>query len=268
MGRDLPDLVGAYGVPRSLRPSAAVALVVVEVVLAVLLLVDSTATVASYAALGLGAVFVGAVASARLRGARRIRCGCFGARERSTDAVLARALGFTALAAVAAFAGRADASPSRDTLVLIALTVLAAAVLVLALLVLALYRQVGVLTLRLGPRAPLELADEGPPLGLPAPALTGLLRRGEELVAFFSEDCRLCRELAPAVRALGRDGLHVEVAYEGTESDAFRSWNIPGAPYVVHVVDGVVAAKGLVNSLEQLDDLVALGTARMEHAAA
>ena len=33
-------------------------------------------------------------------------------------------------------------------------------------------------------------------------------------------------------------------------------------------VDGFVAAKGTVNSLEQLDGLVALGSARMEHASA
>jgi hypothetical protein len=36
----------------------------------------------------------------------------------------------------------------------------------------------------------------------------------------------------------------------------------------VHVIDGVVAAKGLVNTLEQLDGLVATGRARREHAAA
>jgi hypothetical protein len=43
---------------------------------------------------------------------------------------------------------------------------------------------------------------------------------------------------------------------------------VPGTPFLVHVVDGFAAAKGTVNSLEQLDGLVALGTARMDHAPA
>jgi hypothetical protein len=29
---------------------------------------------------------------------------------------------------------------------------------------------------------------------------------GEELVAFFSPDCRLCRAIAPGVRAFAREG--------------------------------------------------------------
>jgi hypothetical protein len=48
----------------------------------------------------------------------------------------------------------------------------------------------------------------------------------------------------------------------------FERWSVPGTPFVVHVVDGFVAAKGTVNSLEQLDGLVALGAARLEHATA
>ena len=136
------------------------------------------------------------------------------------------------------------------------------AVAVLALLVLALYRQVGVLTLRLGPRAALELAEEGPDVGLDAPPLAELPRRGDVLVAFFSADCRLCRELAPAVRALAREGLPVRTVYEEEDTESFTRWNVPGTPFAVHVVDGVVAAKGLVNNLEQLDELVALGENR------
>jgi hypothetical protein len=37
---------------------------------------------------------------------------------------------------------------------------------------------------------------------------------------------------------------------------------------VVYVVDGIVAAKGLVDSLEQLDGLLAVATARRRDAAA
>jgi hypothetical protein len=264
---ELPELVGAYGVPASLRRPAAAALVAVEVVLALLLFADVPG--AAPAAFALGVVFVGAVAAARLRGFKRIRCGCFGARERSTSLVLARAAGFALIAGLAAFGGGIDLpAPDQSALVAVALALLTVAVVVLALLVLALYRQVGVLNMRISPVAPLEIDEEGPPVGQTAPPLSGLERRGPELVAFFSEDCRLCRELAPSVRALGREGIAVRVVYEGEEAAAFARWNVPGAPFTVHVVDGVVAAKGLVNTLEQLDALIAVGRARREHAAA
>lgn len=267
--RDLPDIVGAYGVPAPSRAPLAAALVAAEAVLGVLLLARVAPELAAAGALALAGVFVAAPLAARLRGIRRIRCGCFGVRERATSLVLARALGFAALAALAVFGGRLDAAaPSRETLVLVALGVLACAVVVLGVLVLALYRQVGVLSLRLGPRAALEVPEEGPPLETPAPALTGLERRGAELVAFVSEGCRLCRELTPSFRALAREGLAVRIVSEEEEGAAFRRWNVPGSPFVVHVVDGVVAAKGLVNTLEQLDGLIAAGTARRRNAAA
>ena len=266
---ELPGLLAPYGVPRRLRTPAAVALVAAEALVGVLLLADVAADPAAYAALALGAVFLAAAALARLRGHRRLRCGCFGAHERPWAWVAARALGFAALAGLAAFGSELEiGSPSRDTLVLGALGVLTVSVLALTVLVLALYRQVGVLSLRLAPHGPLELAAEGPPVGRPAPALAGLDRRGGELVAFFTDDCRLCRDLAPSVRALAREGLRVRVAYEHQQPAAFDRWNVPGTPFFVHVVDGVVAAKGLVNTLEQLDRLVATGRARRRGAAA
>ena len=264
---ELPDVMGGYGVPRPLRLPAAVALVGVELVLAGLLLADVRG--AAVAAFALGLVFVSAVSVARLRGSRRIRCGCFGTRERSTWLVLARAAAFAGVAGLAAFGGAIGIDrPSGTALLGIAVAVLAVAVVALALLVLALYRQVGVLSLRISPVAPLEIEEEGPALGQTAPALAGLSRRGGELVAFFSEDCRICRELAPAARALEREGLSVRVVYEHEEPAVVTRWNVPGAPFAVHLVDGVVAAKGLVNTLEQLDALIAVGSARRANAAA
>jgi thioredoxin family protein len=127
---------------------------------------------------------------------------------------------------------------------------------------------VGVLTLRLGPGVALELAEEGPDIGEPAPELGGLGDSGPHLVAFFSPDCRLCRQLAPAVRALAHEGLPVRVVYESDEPGAFERWRVPGTPFAVHVVDGRIVAKGTVNTLEQLEELVALGAARVERAAA
>jgi hypothetical protein len=151
--------------------------------------------------------------------------------------------------------------------VLIVVAVLALAVVVLAGLVLALYRQVGVLTLRVGPGVALELAEEGPAVGDDAPALDGLTRLGSELAVFFSADCRLCRSLAPGVRALAREGLPVHVVYEEDAPDAFERWRVPGTPFAVHLVDGIVAAKGTVNTLEQLDGLLAAGRGRTQLAA-
>ena len=264
---DLPDWLAAYGLPARLARPAAWAVMSAEAVVGLLLLAGLALPASAYAAVGLGAVFVAALAQARLRGVERLRCGCFGASEGRTTLLLLRAGGFTALAVLAAVTEGSEISASRDTLVLVALGVLAAAVAVLALLVLALYRQVGVLTLRLGPRVPLELADEGPELGEPAPALEGLQRRGAELVAFFSPGCRVCRQLAPGVAALARHGLAVRVVEETEDEVAFERWNVPGTPFVVHLVDGVVAAKGTVNTLEEVEELLATGGARVNAAA-
>ena len=254
--------LGSIGVPAVLRGAVFVAVAVVEGAVAVLLIAGVEA--AAYAAVALGILFVVTLTAARARGVRRLQCGCFGAKERSVDLVLARAVGFTALAALAA---AQPATPSRDTFILIMLAVLALAVIALGGLVLALYRQVGVLTLRLGPGVALELAEEGPPVGDEAPALDGLARLGSELAVFFSADCRLCRSLAPGVRALAREGLPVRVVYEEEAPDAFERWLVPGTPFVVHVVDGKVAAKGTVNTLEQLDGLLAAGLGRAHLAA-
>jgi hypothetical protein len=264
--RDLPDWLAAYGTPRRAAAPLAAALMVAEATVGTLLLAGAPG--APFAALGLAAIFVAALAQARLRGVKRLRCGCFGGGVKRTTILLLRAVGFAALAGIAAFAGGVDlAAPSGEALIAVALGVLAVAVVVLGLLVLALYRQVGVLTLRLGPRVALELAEEGPGVGEPAPDLDGLGRRGVELVAFFSPNCRLCRQLAPGVAALAREGLAVRVVEEQEEEDAFERWNVPGTPFAVHLVDGRVTAKGTVNTLEELDGLLAVGTRRVGAAA-
>ena len=260
------SLLGAYGIPARMRGAAFAALTGAELAVGVLLLAGVFG--AAIAATALGVLFVAALAGARARGLERIRCGCFGSKERSTDFLLARAILFTALAAFGAFGSVEAGAPSRTALVVAALAVLAVAVLALAVLVLALYRQVGVLNMRLGPGVALELEEEGPSVGDGAPELGGLNRVGEELVAFFSPDCRLCRAIAPGVRAFEREGMPVRTVYEHEETEVFERWRVPGTPFLVYVVDGFVAAKGTVNSLEQLDGLVALGSARMEHAPA
>lgn len=264
---DLPDWLTAYGVPARWARETAWAVTAAEAVVGVLVLFGIALPLSAYAAVALGVVFVAALAQARLRGVERLRCGCFGASEGRTTHLLARAGGFTALALVAAFGGGIEVSASSDTVVAALLVLLSGAVVLLALLVLALYRQVGVLTLRIGPRVPFELAEEGPELGQAAPVLDGLRGRRSEVVFFFSSTCSLCRQLSAGVAALARQGLAVRVVEEELEEDAFARWNVPGTPFVVHLVDGVVAAKGTVNTLEELESLLDTGRARI-HAAA
>ena len=259
----------AYGVRGRARPAVWAVVVTVEGTLGALLAIGAFTRPAAYGAAALGLVFVAALARARLSGARRLPCGCFGGRhERSTWFLLARAGLFTALAAVAAAAQEGKIrAPSAEATVLASLALVALAVVGLGVLVLALYRQVGVLSARLAPQGALELAEEGPEIGRPAPELEDLARTGSALVAFFSPTCPLCRDLAPAVGALGRDGLQVRVVDEAADQKAFERWNVPGSPVAVHVLDGAVMAKGLVNTLEQLDGLVSLGYARRRAAA-
>ena len=98
----------------------------------------------------------------------------------------------------------------------------------LAVLVLSLYRQVGVLHLRLGPRGALEEEGEGPELGVQIDH----------------------PEVPP-----GRATLHA-------------AFDVPGTPYAVYLdAAGVVRAKGTVNTLEQLESLVAAGGTRARDAA-
>jgi uncharacterized membrane protein YphA (DoxX/SURF4 family) len=260
-----PERLRPYAVPASLRAPAYYSLAAAEALVGILLLLGTL--FAPFAALGLGALFVLALSFARARGVRRLDCGCFGSKEQNVELLLLRAFAFTGLAALAAFPFDVSA-PSSETLLLLGFVMLALVVIVLAALVLALYRQVGILTLRVGPGVALELAEEGPALGEPAPHLSQLEGAGPELAVFFGPGCRLCRQLAPSVRALGRDGLAVHVVYENEEPQTFERWAVPGTPFAVYVVDGIVASKGTANTLEQLEQLVVLGAERIEYAAA
>jgi uncharacterized membrane protein YphA (DoxX/SURF4 family) len=180
-----PGRLEPYGIPAALRAPGYYLLAAVEAAVAAALLLG--AFFAPFAAVALGVVFVAALSYARARGIRRLDCGCFGSKERSVEALLLRALGFTALAGLGTLAVEVS-TPPRDTLVVIALAALGVAVVVLGALVLALYRQVGVLTLRVGPGVALELAEEGPVLGagrllqpwVPALSSAGSCRAGAQ----------------------------------------------------------------------------------------
>jgi hypothetical protein len=136
-----------------------------------------------------------------------------------------------------------------------------AAVAGLGALVLALYRQVGLLHLRLGPRGAFEHDGEGLELGAPAPRA---LRHA--LVVFTSASCPICHQIVPGLRAIASDhGVQVVHARdEDAEGRALHEeYAVPGTPYAVYVgLDGSVRAKGAVNTLEQLEGLIATGRRR------
>ena len=132
---------------------------------------------------------------------------------------------------------------------------------------LALAREIGMLRLRLGPTAALEIAHEGPEVG----GRVGLVDRFElgsraefALAVFSSEGCHVCRALEPAVDSLrGEPSLAVEVFSEGADADVWEGLAIPGAPYAVAIErDGTVGAKGTFNNLAQLESIVATAERR------
>jgi hypothetical protein len=136
---------------------------------------------------------------------------------------------------------------------------------VLAIVVVALARQIGVLQLRLAPLGALEVDGEGPPLGEAPQArhvrtpdgfatLVGGPGLGR-LVAFVSDTCPICEQVAPSLPAAARaSGLELQLV---SDPDLETAYRVPGVPFVV-VLDevGVVRSKGTVNSLEQVEGLV------------
>jgi putative oxidoreductase len=249
-----------YGVPPRAVRAAASAVVALELLLGAALLLGVATRAAAIAAAVLMLLFAAVLLRARIAGTARMACRCFGGQGESGTILLAVRALLIGLAAALVATGLPYVG--ADALLVAVVAVLAVAVALLALLVIALYRQVGVLSQRLAPRTALELAEEGPALGAPPPPLSALAGEGAELVAFMSANCRLCHELAPALRALAREGVAVRAVEEATEPEAFQRWNVPGTPFVAYLVDGVVRSKGLVNTLEQVDWVVETGSER------
>jgi methylamine dehydrogenase accessory protein MauD len=164
------------------------------------------------------------------------------------------------------------------------------AVLALGLMLWALSRQVGVLFERVAPMGAL-VTDSGPAIGAVSPlfSLTGILSEPVQiggpqalptLVFFLAPTCPVCKKLLPVLKALLRDEgrqLRIVLASDGEQADhlAFvreaglesmpyvlsselgMSYRVSRLPYAVLIdAQGQVAAKGLVNSREQLDSLL------------
>jgi methylamine dehydrogenase accessory protein MauD len=177
------------------------------------------------------------------------------------------------------------------------------AVIALAVLVVALARQIGVLHERVAPAGAL-LGREGPRPGEPAPVLEledwsgRRLRVGapdpggaSTLLLFVAPGCPVCKVVLPVARSLqagegarlrlvvASDGPRAEherfVREQGLAHEAYvlsaplgLAFQVGKLPYAVLLdADGVVRARGLVNSREHLESLLearAQGVASMQ----
>lgn len=176
-----------------------------------------------------------------------------------------------------------------DPLVL-SLAVLWAVVVALGVCVLALSRQIGILYERVAPMGALMM-DHGPKVGELAPPVAvttwegrsltiGTASAKSTLLFFVSPTCPVCKKLLPIIRSLrSREDrwLDVVLASDGdrTEHAGFHTqygladfpyvlsqplgmaYKISKLPYCVLLdAGGIVRAKGLVNSREQVESLL------------
>lgn len=168
--------------------------------------------------------------------------------------------------------------------------VLWAIVIVLAMVTLALARQIGVLYERIAPAGAL-IIDKGPRIGERAPLfelrdlagralkLGGLHPQGRNTVMLFvSPSCPVCKKLLPIAKSLLKSETSTDLvlASDGEEEaqrrfigrerlEAFpyvlsrelgMAYQIGKLPYAVLVdADGVIRAKGLINTREHLESL-------------
>ncbi|MBI3148399.1 MAG: methylamine dehydrogenase accessory protein MauD [Betaproteobacteria bacterium] len=172
---------------------------------------------------------------------------------------------------------------------LISNIVLWVVVLALLLVVFALARQVGILYERIAPMGALML-DTGPKVGEAAPRfelptlaretlVVGAPGPASQLLFFLSPTCPVCKKLLPILKSIAKDEaswLRLAFASDGEPEDhrAFQrkaalesfpyvlsaelgmAFRVGKLPYAVLIDEqGVVRAKGLVNSREQLESL-------------
>jgi methylamine utilization protein MauE len=221
---------------------------------------------AAYAAAGLMAVFAAAQGIALARGRGGAPCACFGARGQISGVSVARAAVLAAAFAAAPALPRSE--PTTEEWLGLGLAVALAGLVTLGVVVLALAREVGMLRLSLDPRGALEVAHEGPEVG----ARSALAERfGDTLVpgriglaVFSSEGCQMCRSLAPAVAAFGRDPrVALHEFDEVRDADAWTLADVPGSPFAVALdADGTVLAKGTFNTAGQLESVLAAAERR------
>jgi methylamine dehydrogenase accessory protein MauD len=153
----------------------------------------------------------------------------------------------------------------------------------------AMIRQIGILHERIAPMGAL-VTDRGPEVGEIAPAMTVSGLRGEpvkiagerpggrsQLVLFVSPACPVCKKLLPIAKSFARgerleivlvgdgdvDQQREMVRAHGLEDETYvnspqvgMAFHVGKLPYAVLIdADGVIRAKGLVNSREHLESL-------------
>lgn len=222
---------------------------------------DAAAYAAAALLVGFALALIGALRSGRI-GAP---CACFGTRSTVAWSSVVRNLGLAT--GFAALPLLPHSQLSTDQWLGLGLAMALLACVGLAVAVLALAREVGMLRLRLGPDAALEIEHEGPPIGHRSAAINRfrLGTRSElALAVFLSPGCRVCHGLEPAIGSLVREPfLAVETFDEEAEPGLWRDLTVPGSPYAIAFApDGVVLAKGTFNNLAQLESIVATAEQR------
>jgi hypothetical protein len=220
---------------------------------------------AAWLAAGLLALFAAALVGAILRGRAGAPCACFGSRSTVGWSSVWRNLGLAA--GFAALPLLPEPSLSTDQWLGVGLGVALLLCLGLAVALLALAREVGMLRLRLGPAAALEIPEEGPKPGQRLDLIerfAGIGDRAMALAVFTSDGCRVCRGLEPAIASLSdHPAVAVEVFDEVADRDVWERLRIPGSPFSVALdPDGTVLAKGTFNNLAQLESVLATAESR------
>lgn len=219
---------------------------------------------AAWLAAAMLTLFAAALVGAILRGRAGAPCACFGSRSTvgwtAVGRNLALAVGFALLPLLP------ERSLSTDQWLGLGLGLALLACLGLAVAVLALAREVGMLRLRLGPAAALEIPEEGPELGERVEVIErfGRAEASLALAVFTSQGCRVCRGLEPAIAALAGDpAVAVETFDEVADSQVWSDLRVPGSPFAVALdPDGTVLAKGTFNNLAQLESVLATAERR------
>ena len=254
--------LATYGIRRG-APVVWAAIVGAELVLAVG--VGAGIAAAAYAAAALMTLFAVAQGVALARGRGGAPCACFGARSTVSWAAVGRnailAVAFAALPLLP----EGDLSTDEWLALGLGLALLVCAGLAVA--VLALAREVGMLRLRLGPEAALEIPEEGPALGSRSAAISRFEPAPGARLAlalFTSAGCHVCRALEPTIATLASEpSLAVRTFEEAAEPGVWTELGIPGSPFAVAFdLEGLVLAKGTFNNLAQLESVLAAAERR------
>jgi methylamine dehydrogenase accessory protein MauD len=155
--------------------------------------------------------------------------------------------------------------------------ILLAAVAAQSILLIALMRQLGGVILQLRPARIGEVeAEEGPEIGMVVD-IPGLSAGRPAVAVFVSPKCGICRPLLPAISVLASHYHEIDVLAVVTGDDEAqreiyardigqlarpdlheleRAWSIVGTPFAVAIdSQGRITARGVVNSLDQLESL-------------